>query len=138
MGPRGGDEFNLILRGTNYGYPIVSNGSHYNGDPIPDHDTHPEFAAPAISWTPVISPSSLIFYTGSEFPEWQGDAFIGGLSGELVVRVEINGETAREAQRFKMGRRIRAIMQGPDGALWVLEDGRGDSGGRLLRLTKRD
>jgi len=137
MGPLGGDELNLVLRGANYGYPIVSEGSYYDGSSIPDHNTRPDFQAPAISWTPVISPSSLIFYDGSEFPEWQGDAFIGGLSSETIVRVEIDGEFATEAQRFDMSERIRAIVQGPDGALWVLEDER-RSGGRLLRLAGPD
>ncbi|HEX6994169.1 MAG TPA: PQQ-dependent sugar dehydrogenase [Gammaproteobacteria bacterium] len=135
MGPRGGDELNFVRRGANYGYPIVSNGDHYSGETIPDHDTRPEFAAPAAFWNPVISPSSLMFYSGNEFPEWQGDAFIGGLSSESLVRVEIDGETAREAERFAMGQRIRAVEQGPDGAIWVLEDQRRGAGGRLLRLT---
>jgi glucose/arabinose dehydrogenase len=138
MGPRGGDELNLVLRGANYGYPIVSDGNHYDGRSIPDHNTRPEFEAPVISWTPVISPSSLIFYNGGEFPKWRGDAFIGGLSSESLVRVEIDGGTAREAQRFDMGNRIRAVAEGPDGALWILEDGRRGSGGRLLRLTAPD
>jgi len=135
MGPRGGDELNLVKRGANYGYPIVSNGDHYSGETIPDHDTRPDLAAPAAFWNPVISPSSLMFYSGSEFPEWQGDAFIGGLSSQSLVRVEIDGETAREAERFAMGQRIRAVEQGPDGAIWLLEDQRRGSGGRLLRLT---
>ena len=136
MGPRGGDELNLVRKGANYGYPLVSEGDHYMGQSIPDHDTRPEFAAPAISWTPVISPSSLIIYSGSEFPAWQGDGFIGSLSGLAIVRVEFDGESAREAERYNMGSRIRAVRQGPDGALWVLEDGRGSSAGRLLRLTQ--
>jgi glucose/arabinose dehydrogenase len=136
MGPRGGDELNLVRRGANYGYPIVSNGDHYDGRSIPDHDTRPEFAAPAAFWNPSISPSSLMFYSGSEFPEWQGNAFIGGLSSESLLRVEIDGETASEADRFAMGQRIRAVEQGPDGAIWVLEDQRRGSGGRLLRLSK--
>ena len=137
MGPRGGDEVNLVRRGANYGYPIVSNGNHYNGTDIPDHDTRPEFAAPAVFWDPVISPSSLMFYSGSEFPDWRGDAFIGGLSSESLVRVEFDGESAREAQRFEMGRRIRAVEQGPDGAIWLLEGGRPGRGGEgyLLKLT---
>lgn len=135
MGPRGGDELNLVERGANYGYPVVSNGSHYSGLPIPDHDTRPEFAAPVISWTPVISPSSLMFYSGSEFPDWHGDAFIGGLSSQTLVRVEFDGESAREVERFRMGQRIRAVEQGPDGALWLLEDERFLGGGRLLRLS---
>jgi glucose/arabinose dehydrogenase len=137
MGPMGGDELNLVRRGANYGYPIVSNGDHYDGTPIPAHHTRPEFEAPAVWWNPVISPSSLIFYSGDEFPDWQGNAFIGGLSSESLVRVEIDGDTAREAERFSMGRRIRAVEQGPDGAIWLLEDGRPGRGGRgtLLKLT---
>lgn len=138
MGPRGGDELNLIRRGANYGYPVVSEGRHYSGLDIPDHDTRPEFEAPALSWSPVISPASLIFYSGGEFPEWRGDALIASLSGEAVVRVAIDGETATEVERFGMERRIRAVREGLDGALWVLEDGSGRSGGRLLRLTALD
>ena len=137
MGPMGGDELNLIRRGQNYGYPIVSNGDHYDGKPIPDHHTRPEFAAPAIWWNPVISPSSLMFYKGSEFPAWRGDAFITGLSSQALVRIEFDGETAREAERIDMGRRIRALEEGPDGVLWALEDGRPGRGGNgwLLKLT---
>ncbi len=137
MGPMGGDEVNLVRRGANYGYPIVSNGDHYDGTDIPDHDTRPEFAAPAVFWSPVISPSSFMFYSGSEFPDWRGDAFIGGLSSESLVRVEFDGDSAREAQRFDMGRRIRAVEQGPDGSIWLLEGGRPGRGGEgyLLKLT---
>jgi glucose/arabinose dehydrogenase len=134
MGPQGGDELNRVRRGANYGYPIVSNGSHYGGADIPDHDTRPDFAAPAVWWSPVISPSSLTFYDGSEFPDWQGDALIGGLSSTSIVRIEFAADGgAREAARYRMPQRVRAVEQGPDGALWVLEDGRG---GRLLRLAK--
>jgi glucose/arabinose dehydrogenase len=132
MGPKGGDELNLVVRGSNYGYPIVSNGDHYDGRPIPDHDTKPEFAAPAISWTPVISPAALIFYTGSEFPAWRGNALIASLSANALVRVAVDGQDAREVERLALGHRIREVEQGPDGAIWVLEDG---SGGRLLKLT---
>ena len=139
MGPMGGDELNLVRRGANYGYPIVSNGDHYDGTDIPDHHLHPEFAAPAAFWTPVISPSSLMFYSGDEFPQWRGDAFIGGLSSKSLIRIEFDGETAREAQRFDMGKRIRAVEQAPDGSIWLLEDGRPiwDGNGYLLRLTAR-
>jgi glucose/arabinose dehydrogenase len=133
MGPMGGDEINLVRRGANYGYPIVSNGDHYDGKVIPDHDTRPEFAAPAVWWNPVISPSSLLFVSGSEFPDWEGDALIGGLSSTSIVRIEFgDGGSAREAARYRMPRRVRALEQSPDGALWVLEDGRG---GQLLKLT---
>jgi len=137
MGPMGGDELNLVQRGTNYGYPIVSNGDHYDGRDIPDHDTRPEFEAPVVFWNPVISPSSLMFYSGSQFPGWRGDAFIGGLSSEALVRIEFDGNSAREAQRFEMGRRIRAVEQGPDGSIWLLEGGRPGRGGEgyLLKLT---
>ena len=138
MGPRGGDELNLVRRAANYGYPLVSDGRHYSGLPIPDHDTRPDLEAPAVSWNPVISPSSLIIYDGREFPDWRGDAFIGGLSSHSLVRVELEGETAREAERYAMGQRIREVEQGPDGAIWLLEDQRGDSGGRLLRLAAPD
>jgi glucose/arabinose dehydrogenase len=137
MGPMGGDELNLVQRGANYGYPIVSNGDHYDGKVIPDHPTRPEFAAPAVFWNPVISPSSLMFYSGSEFPQWRGDAFIGGLSSQSIVRIEFDGNNAREAERFAMGMRIRAIEQGGDGAIWILEDEREGRGGqgRMFRLT---
>ena len=131
MGPQGGDEFNLIERGSNYGYPIVSNGDHYGGKDIPDHSTRPEFNAPEITWTPVISPSSMIFYTGSAYPGWRGSALIGGLSSKALIRVTISGNTAREAQRWAMGERIREVEQGPDGIVYVLEDGKN---ARLLRL----
>ncbi|MBB5686287.1 PQQ-dependent sugar dehydrogenase [Sphingobium boeckii] len=137
MGPKGGDELNLVERGKNYGYPIVSNGDHYDGRPIPDHDTRPEFAAPAAFWTPVISPANLMFYSGDLFPEWKGSAFAPGLSSKAIVRITFDGVKAKEAQRFDMGERIREIEQGPDGALWVLEDGEEGAGGRLLKLTPR-
>ncbi len=134
MGPKGGDELNLIEKSKNYGYPIVSNGDHYSGIPIPDHATRPEFQAPAISWTPVISPSSLMFYDGSQFPAWKGNAFAGGLSSESLVRIEFTGNTSREAERFAMGARIRDVAQGPDGDLWLLEDG---EKAHLIQLSKR-
>jgi len=136
MGPSGGDELNRIVRGENYGYPVVSEGRHYSGIDIPDHHTRPELSAPAIAWNPVISPSSLMFYSGSEFPQWQGSAFIGGLSSQSLVRVSFDGRKAREVERFPMGARIRAVAQGPDGALWLLEDGSKGSQGRLLRLSR--
>jgi glucose/arabinose dehydrogenase len=132
MGPKGGDELNLVVRGENYGYPIVSNGDHYNGREIPDHDTRPEFAAPAAWWTPVISPGGFIIYDGALFPDWHGKALLAGLSSKSLVVVTLDGKTARETGRYDMGKRMRAIRQGPDGAVWMLED---RSGGRLLKLT---
>lgn len=133
MGPKGGDELNRIEKGKNYGYPIVSNGDHYSGIPIPDHHTRPEFAAPVISWTPVISPSSLMFYSSDYFPHWKGSAFASGLSSEALIRIRFKGNTAQEAERFAMGERIRAVAQGPDGSLWLLQDGKN---AQLLQLTK--
>ncbi len=134
MGPKGGDELNLIQRGGNYGYPIVSNGDHYDGRTIPDHDTRPEFIAPVVTWRQVISPAGFIIYNGALFPQWQGSGFIGGLSSKSLVRVAFDGDKAREAERFDMGNRIREVEQGPDGALWLLEDG---ANAKLLKLTPK-
>ncbi|MET3010140.1 PQQ-dependent sugar dehydrogenase [Stenotrophomonas koreensis] len=134
MGPKGGDELNRIVKGGNYGYPLVSNGDHYDGRVIPDHDTRPEFIAPTVTWRSVISPAGFIIYNGSAFPQWQGSGFIGGLSSKSLVRVSFDGETAREAERFAMGERIREVEQGPDGAIWLLQDG---DAGRLLKLSPK-
>ena len=135
MGPKGGDELNLIERGRNYGYPIVSNGDHYDGKPIPDHPTRPEFAAPKAWWTPVISPGDFIIYSGAMFPQWRGDILAAALSGKALVHIDVDGTNAREAERWPMGERIREVEQGPDGAIYLLEDEMGGSGGRLLKLT---
>jgi glucose/arabinose dehydrogenase len=133
MGPKNGDEFNRIERGSNYGYPIVSNGSHYDGKDIPDHSTRPEYNAPEITWNG-LSPAGMMIYSGSLFPAWRGNAFLGGLSGEALVRVQMTGTGAREAERWDMSARIREVEQGPDGSIYVLEDEDDGEGGRLLRL----
>jgi len=135
MGPKGGDELNLVVRGKNYGYPTVSNGDHYNGKEIPDHETRPEFEEPKVWWTPVISPGGLMFYSGDLFPQWKGNAFIAGLTSQALVRISIAGDSATEAERFAMEKRIRAVKQGPNGAIWLLED---RDGGRLLKLTPEE
>lgn len=137
MGPRGGDEVNLILPGRNYGYPIVSDGDHYDGRPIPDHATRPEFEKPKVTWTPVISPGGLMVYSGKLWPEWKDDLFIGGLSSQALVRVDVDGTDARKGDQWPMGQRIREPEEGPDGAIWLLEDGRRGASGRLLKLTPR-
>jgi glucose/arabinose dehydrogenase len=137
-GPAGGDELNRIQRGGNYGYPVVSNGEHYDGRPIPDHDTRPEFLKPATWWTPVIAPGNLIVYKGDMFADWQGDALASGLSTRSIIHIGLDGEEAREIARYPLGARIRSVVEGPDGALWVLEDERDDSRGRLLKLTPRN
>jgi glucose/arabinose dehydrogenase len=116
---------------------VVSNGKHYDGREIPDHDTHPEFNAPKITWTPVISPGELIVYGGDLFADWRGNAFAAGLSSQSIVRIELGDDSAREVERYDMGARIRNVTEGPDGALWVLEDERGSSRGRLLKLTPK-
>jgi len=135
MGPRHGDELNLIVRGQNYGYPVVSNGDHYDGREIPDHPTRPEFAAPAAYWVPAISPAGLEIYDGALFADWKGNALIGGLSSEALVRVSITPEgAATEAARYEWGKRVREVEEGPDGAVYVLED----DDGRLLKLTPAD
>jgi len=133
MGPKGGDELLLIEPGRNFGWPTVGvQAKHYNDAPIPEHATRPEFAPPALAWTPVISPSGMAFYTGDLIPGWKGSALIGGLSSKAVIRVTIEGEKATEAERLDMKARIRDVMQGNDGALLVLTDG---AKGELLRLA---
>lgn len=131
-GPAGGDELNLVKPGANYGWPIVSQGDHYNGTKIPRHATRPEFAAPAISWNPVIAPGGMVFYKGSLFPAWRGQALIAALGVPGLVRVSITGETAREEARYQLDRRIRAIAEREDCSIWLLEDG---EDGHLLKLT---
>lgn len=149
MGPKNGDELNRIVKAENYGYPIVSEGEHYNGKQFfGSHEDYPIYENPALSWTPVISPAGLIIYDGEMFADWEGDAFIGGLSSRALVRVEFQQTpldnmgsggtsstmetTATEAERYEWGKRIREVEQGPDGAIYVLED---DPGGRLIKLT---
>jgi len=136
MGPKGGDEVNLIMPGRNYGWPNASNGSHYDGRDIPDHAPGDGYEPPKVWWNPVISPGGLMIYTGKMFPQWQGDAFIGGLSSQSLVRVDLDGQNARKGDQWPMGARIRDVDQGPDGAIWLIEDG-GKSQGRLIRLTAK-
>ena len=135
MGPKGGDEVNLIRPGLNYGYPRVSNGSHYDGRDIPDHKAGDGYEAPKLWWNPVISPAGLAYYSGDLFPQWKGSLFIGGLSSQALIRVKLDGDNASKADQWDMGARIREVEQGPDGALWLLEDGGRGSEGRLLKLT---
>ncbi|MFO6445640.1 PQQ-dependent sugar dehydrogenase [Erythrobacter sp. NE805] len=133
-GPAGGDELNLVKPGANYGWPVRSNGEHYNGDPIPDHEPSDGFAQPALSWTPVIAPGDMLIYSGALFPAWQGHALMAGLGSQALVDVALDGESAREAARYGFEKRLRALAQGPDGAVYVAEDGKG---ARLFRLTPR-
>jgi glucose/arabinose dehydrogenase len=132
MGPKGGDEVNLILPGRNYGWPKASNGSNYDGSDIPDHRPGDGFEAPKVWWNPSVSPSSLLIYTGNMFLQWKGDALIGALSAQALIHVKIRGDQASKADQWNMGNRIRAVDQGPRGEVYLLEDG---DGARLLRLT---
>ncbi len=129
MGPKGGDELNLIVAGRNYGWPRASDGTNYDGIDIPDHRSGDGFEAPKVFWNPSISPGGLLIYSGSKFPQWRGDALIPALSGEALIRVDLDGERATKADQWPMGARIRGVAQGPDGSVFLLEDK-----GRLLRL----
>jgi aldose sugar dehydrogenase len=131
MGPEGGDELNFIVAGENYGWPQASMGSHYNGKEIPDHVEGDGFQAPKAFWAPSISPGNLEVYTGDLFTGWADSALVGGLSGQTLVRVELDGASAEVADQWDMGNRIREVEEAPDGSIWILED---KAGGRLLEL----
>ena len=139
MGPEGGDELNLVKKAANYGYPKVSNGRNYGAatDDLPDHAPGDGFEAPKVFWNPAISPGGLMIYSGDMFKAWKGSAFIGGLGAKALVRVKLDGENATKADQWDMGARIREVEQGPDGAIWLLEDQRAGSEGRLLKLTPK-
>ncbi len=131
-GPAGGDELNLIQRGANYGWPTRSYGKHYNGNPIEDHSADDGFVKPALHWTPVIAPGDMIIYSGEMFPAWQGHALVAGLKSEALVRIAFDQGNAREVARYEVGGRLRSVEQGPDGSIWIAEDG---ENGRVLRLS---
>ena len=130
MGPRGGDEFNRIAAGQNYGWPQVSEGRRYSGLNIPDHNTRPEFAAPLVAWVPTIAPSGMIYYTGDVFPQWTGSFLIGGLASQALVQVKVSGDTAQEVSRLNLPNRIRDVVADARGEIYVLEDS-----GRLLQMV---
>jgi glucose/arabinose dehydrogenase len=122
-GPRGGDELNLIEPGKNYGWPLVSYATNYNGTPIPHPDTRPDLTKPVIYWTPIIGPGSLTFYKGTMFQQWQGSALIGGMETKTLNRVTFDGKGgAKSAERWDVGHRIRDVAVAPDGAVWMVED----------------
>ena len=131
MGPLGGDELNLVERGANYGWPVVSDGDNYDKSPIPDHRTRPEFKTPVRTWTPVISPSGALFYDGSLFP-WRGALVVGGLSSKGLVRLTLDGAQVTAEERIDMQHRISDVIQARDGALLAITD---DRNGALLRVT---
>jgi glucose/arabinose dehydrogenase len=132
MGPKGGDELNLIEKGKDYGWPQVSEGKHYNDMDIPNHSEKPAFRKPDYAWVPAISPAGLIFYTGDKIKDWKGKALLGGLSSEALIVATIDGNKVTGAETINMGKRIRDVAQAPDGAVLLLTDG---DDAELLRLA---
>lgn len=135
-GPRGGDELNLVEKGKNYGWPLVSFGMNYNEVPIPSHDSRPEFTKPVLYWTPVIAPGNLMFYRGKKaFPQWDGNGFISGMGSHTLNRIIFDGKGgAKAAERWDLGKRLRDVAQAPDGTLWLLEDA---NPGALIHVTPK-
>ncbi len=134
MGPRGGDGLYLIEPGKNYGWPLERYAVNYNGVPIPSPDSVPGITKPVLYWTPVIDPGNLMFYSGNMFPQWKGSAFISGLGTKTLNRLTMTGATAKSDERWTIGKRVRDVEQGPDGALWLIEDA---NPGALIKLTPK-
>jgi glucose/arabinose dehydrogenase len=135
-GPRGGDELNLVEKGKNYGWPLVSYGKNYNGVEIAHPDTRPDLQKPVLYWVPVVAPGNLMFYTGTQtFPQWNGNGFISGLSSQTLTRIIFDGKGgAKVGDRWNVGKRIRDVKQGPDGSLWMVEDA---NPGALIHVTPK-
>ncbi|MGM4919727.1 PQQ-dependent sugar dehydrogenase [Tardiphaga sp. 813_E8_N1_3] len=133
-GPRGGDEVNIIGKGKNYGWPVIGYGIDYSGAKIHETTSKPGMEQPVKYWVPSIAPSGMTFYTGDLFPRWRGSLFTGALAGQMLVRLQLNGNTVTSEERIlqNLNERIRDVRQGPDGALWLLTD---SSAGRILRVT---
>tara|TARA_R110002072_G_scaffold10726_53_gene49783 strand:- start:2605 stop:3729 length:1125 start_codon:yes stop_codon:yes gene_type:complete len=134
-GPRGGDEINIPAAGANHGWPVVTHGIEYSGGVIGDGlKTKPGMADPIYTWTPVIAPGGMTFYTGNLFPAWKGNLLIGGLRAGALVRLELNGDKVVREERLlrQIGDRIRDVAVGPDGAVYAITD---SADGRILRIT---
>jgi glucose/arabinose dehydrogenase len=133
-GPRGGDEINIPLAGKNYGWPVIGYGIDYDGTRIHKSTSAPGMEQPIKYWVPSIAPSGMAFYTGDVFPQWKGNLFVGALAGQMLVRLELDGETVGREERMltTLRERIRDVRQGPDGAIWLATD---SALGRILRVT---
>jgi glucose/arabinose dehydrogenase len=136
MGPRGGDELNLIERGKDYGWPTIGYGEEYSGGRIHESTQAPGLEQPVYYWDPVISPGALLIYSGDLFPEWKGSFLIAGLSSEALIRLSLKNDrvTGEERLLTELGTRIREVAQGPEGAVYLLTDG---DDAKLLRLTPK-
>jgi glucose/arabinose dehydrogenase len=134
-GPRGGDEINIPQAGKNYGWPVVSYGVNYDGTPVGSGKQKAEgMEDPVYRWTPVIGASGMVFYTGSAFPEWRGSLFNGGLVSQSLVRLELDGTRVVHEERMlgSLGQRIRDVVQGNGGELYLLTD---ETDGEILRVA---
>jgi aldose sugar dehydrogenase len=133
-GPRGGDEVNIPLAGKNYGWPVIGYGIDYSGAKIHEATAKAGMEQPVKYWVPSIAPSGMAFYSGNLFPAWKGSLLVGALAGQMLVRLELDGEKVGKEERLltNLGARIRDVRQGPDGAIFLLTDG---SDGRILRVT---
>ncbi|WP_076600990.1 PQQ-dependent sugar dehydrogenase [Aromatoleum tolulyticum] len=132
-GPQGGDEVNVVRAGANYGWPVITYGKEYvSGFSIGEGTQRADVIPPVRYWVPSIAPSGMTFYTGDVFPKWKGNLFVGALRGQLLVRIELDGEKFIREERLltELGSRIRDVRQGPDGKLYLLDE----SEGRILRL----
>ena len=133
-GPKGGDEINLIKPGHNYGWPVITYGEEYIGGSIGEGTHKDGMDQPLYYWVPSIAPSGMAFYTGSAFPEWQGDLFVGSLKFHQLVRLELEGNKVVAEERINipdLDQRIRDVVQGPDGLLYLVTD---DADGKIIRL----
>jgi glucose/arabinose dehydrogenase len=133
-GARGGDEVNIPLAGRNYGWPVITYGRDYSGLKIGEGTAKAGMEQPVYYWDPSIAPSGMAFYTGSLFPGWKGNLFVGALRGQALHRLVLDGErvVGEEALLRDLGERIRDVRSGPDGALWLLTD---NPAGRVLRVV---
>jgi len=139
-GPQGGDELNLIRPGLNYGWPVVGYGVNYRSGAAIHEGTHREGMEPSAHvWVPSIATSGLLIYTGDRFPAWRGNIFVGGLGGEQLARLTLDGQEVEQEETLHFGRgRIRDVRQGPDGYIYLAIDGRQGGLTPVVRLEPTD